>query len=60
MESILIEKKKKKPYKRRLLVNIPDEIHSAIMDMARHKGTTITGYVLQAVAEQILKDKFYE
>jgi len=28
--------------------------------MADHKGITITKYVLQAVAEQILKDKMYE
>ncbi len=51
---------KKVRYRKRLLLNIPDEIHVAITHMAEHKGITITKYVLQAVAEQIIKDKLYE
>lgn len=59
MKNVLTEHKKIR-YRKRLLLNIPDEIHMAIAHMADHKNITITKYVLQAVAEQIVKDKLYE
>lgn len=59
MKNVLTGHKKIR-YRKRLLLNIPDEIHMTIVHMADHKGITITKYVLQAVAEQILKDKMYE
>ena len=43
-----------------MIINIPQEIHMTIGHMADHKGITITKYVLQAVAEQIIKDKIHE
>jgi len=51
---------RKRVYRRRLILNIADCIHEEIARLADHKGITITNYVLQAVAEQILKDKMYE
>ena len=43
-----------------MIINIPHDIHITIGDMATIKGITITRYVLQAVAEQIIKDKIHE
>lgn len=59
MKNVQTEKRRA-GYRKRLLLNIPEEIHAAIVSLADLKGTTITNYVLQAVAEQIIKDKLYE
>lgn len=58
--NVVLSEKRKRAYKRRLLMNIPDDIDREITKRARHKGITKTRYVLQAVAEQIIKDKLYE
>ena len=57
---VIQSERKRKPYRKRLLFNIPEEIDREIERCARHKGITKTKFILQAVAEQIIKDKLHE
>ena len=57
---VIQSERKKRAYRRRFLFNIPEEIDMEIERGARHKGISKAKYVLQAVAEQIIKDKMHE
>jgi len=58
--NVIQSERKKKAYRRRFLFNIPVEIDMEIERGARNKGITKAKYVLQAVAERIIKDKLHE
>jgi len=47
-------------YRKRLILNIDPAIHQALVEAARIKEITVTKYVLQVIAKQIIKDKLYE
>ena len=52
--------KRIRSYRKRLILNIDPAIHRALVEAAAIKEITITKYVLQAIAEQIVKDKSHE
>ena len=52
--------KRIRSYRKRLILNIDPAIHRALVEVARIKEITITKYVLQAIAEQVIKDKLHE
>ena len=51
---------KQRKSRKRLIINIPDELHSHIKERASHRYMSITGYVLQALVEKILREKQFE
>ncbi len=51
-----VNEKRIRKYRKRLLINIPPELHQQIVERAKVKETTITKYVSQAIAEAIIKD----
>ena len=49
----------KQKYRKRLTINIPEEIHERLSKMASHYNITLTTYTLQALAERIARDEQY-
>jgi predicted HicB family RNase H-like nuclease len=52
--------KRIRSYRKRLILNIDPAIHRALVEAARLKEITVTKYVLQTLARQIIKDKLHE
>jgi len=48
----LIEKTRK-----RLIINIPDDLHARIKEVAENRNMTIKSYVTQAILSRIRKEK---
>lgn len=49
----------KQKYRKRLNINISDEIHERLNKMSRAYNISMTTYTLQALAERIARDEQY-
>lgn len=51
---------KQKIITKRLLAQVPFEIHAEIKDKAKRRNITITTYIMEAIHERLLRDRQYE
>ncbi len=49
----------KQKYRKRLTINIPEELHERLYKMASAYNSTLTAYTLQALLERITRDEQY-
>ena len=55
-----MENKSQRPGRKRLSIDIPLFMNERLEQQAKKRNVTITKYVLQAIAEKINTEKFYE
>lgn len=51
---------KQKTITKRLLAEIPMELHREICEKAAKRNITIKTYIMQAINERLIKDRLYE
>jgi hypothetical protein len=51
---------RQKPYKKRLSMDLPIEIHVELKERSARRNITITKYIMSLVMEQLKKERSYD